>query len=548
MTPMKKTVAIALVALLVLGAMATALTALTVLDGDDDRQGSPAQSPSQEQTSRSESPSESSSGSPDDGESPPSQSPEGEREGKLAPFANQQVKWTACGDELECARMQVPLDYAKPDGKRISLRLARHLADPGKRIGSLVINPGGPGEPGSETATYADELLDAKVVAAYDVVGFDPRGTGRSAPVDCLSDKELTEYLAADPTPDDAAEVKELEAASKAFAEGCRKRSGELVDHVSTVEAARDMDLLRAVLDEEKLTYMGFSYGTKLGAVYAELFPKRVGRFVLDAALDPTVGQLESSLVQAEGFETALRSYVADCQRKKGCPVAAEDGAQGKKAVDQGMRKIADLLERIGEKPLPADGRKLQGGDAFYGVVTPLYSEEYWPLLSSALREAFRGDGTELLELSDEYNEREDDTYENNSSEAISVIDCLDDPGSITVEQVPEYIEKFEKVAPTFGEVFAWGLPACSGFGFDKGRDIPVKAKGAAPILVVGTTRDPATPMVWAEALADQLDSGVLIRRDGDGHGGYNVGNACVDRAVDNYLLRGKVPRNGLSC
>ncbi len=536
MTTMKKTVAIVVVALLVLGAMATALTALSVMNGDDSASDDPTSDAPTSDAPTSEDPT-----------SQP-EVPKVERDGSLEPFEDQKVDWVSCGDQLECARMQVPLAYEHPDGERITLRLVKHLAS-GKKVGTMVVNPGGPGVAGSEMAVYADDYLGGKLVADFDIVGFDPRGTGDSAPVDCLTDEQLTDYLAADPTPDDPAEVAEAVEANKEFAEGCRKRSGELVDHVSTVDTARDMDLLRVVLGEDKLTYFGASYGTKLGAVYAELFPERVGRFVLDAALDPTVGQLESSLVQAEGFETALRSYVKDCQSKRRCPVAADDGVTGKKAVDQGMEKIAALLERIGEKPLPTDdGRKLEGGDAFYGLVQPLYAEWYWPELTAALRDAFKGNGTDLLALSDEYNGRTESGYEDNSSEAIGVINCLDDPWSISAEEVPDYLDRFKKVAPTFGETFAWGLTACSGFGFDEGKDIPVKAEGAAPILVIGTTRDPATPMVWAEALADQLDSGVLIRRDGDGHGGYGVGNSCVDKAVDNYLIDGKVPTDGLSC
>jgi pimeloyl-ACP methyl ester carboxylesterase len=377
----------------------------------------------------------------------------------------------------------------------------------------------------------------------YDVVGFDPRGTGASRPVDCLGDDELDQYVAEDPDPDSPAEVATYAHFVRALGAGCRARSGELAAHVTTVEAARDMDVLRAALGERRLDYFGASYGTKLGATYADLFPSRVGRMVLDGAVDPELSSRELSLEQAAGFETALRAYVADC-------VASQQGCFLGDSVDAGLARIRGLLDRVDARPLPTAGdRELRVGNAFYGVVLPLYDRDYWPVLSQALAAALEGHGDLLLRLSDLYSSRSATGYTDNSIEANYAINCLDDPWAVTPEQVPAAYPDFERASPTFGRVFAWGLATCGGIAVSSpAHDRTIRAAGAPPIVVLGTTRDPATPYAWAVSLADELASGVLVSRDGDGHTGYHAGNACVDRAVESYLDEGTVPPDGLSC
>jgi pimeloyl-ACP methyl ester carboxylesterase len=301
--------------------------------------------------------------------------------------------------------------------------------------------------------------------------------------------------------------------------------------------------VLRAVLGEEKLAYLGFSYGTRLGATYAELFPANVGRFVLDGAVDPSIPTLEGSLSQAEGFETALRAYLQDCVDKGDCFLGS--------TVDEGLATISELLAEIDEEPLPtSDERDLTIGRAFYGLVTPLYSKESWSILDQGLEEALAGNGDTLLLLSDFYGSREDDgSYADNSLEAIGVINCLDDSWSISAAEVPDYYDEFEEASPTFGRVFAWGLVGCHGTPFQTTEpEIEIDADGAAPIVVIGTTRDPATPYQEAVAMAEQLESGVLLSRDGDGHTAYNRGNSCIDDAVHAYLIDGTVPEDGAEC
>lgn len=461
----------------------------------------------------------------------------------LAPFYSQQLTWERCRTTDLCSTLTVPLDYHHPDGDTIELAVLKvPAARPEQRIGSLVVNPGGPGAPGTDYAAGADSVFRAPILDAYDIVGFDPRGTGASDPVDCLTDDELDAYTASDPDPDTPAEVADYEHWVEAFGAGCADRSPALAAHVTTVEAARDMDVLRAALGESAMDYLGASYGTKLGATYADLFPDRVGRMVLDGAVDLSVDSRTLSLEQAAGFETALRSYVQHC-------VDAGDCFLGD-TLDAGLTRISDFIDQVDAQPLGTDSdRQLQVGNAFYGMVLPLYSRETWPALDQGLQAAFDGDGSLLLRFSDLYNSRGSDGYTDNGSEAFYAISCLDDPWAIPASRVPAQYADFEEASPTFGRVFAWGLTSCGGIQVRATEhDRVIDAQGAAPIVVIGTTRDPATPYQWAEHLADQLDSGVLVTRDGDGHTAYNEGNDCVNRAVEDYLIDGTVPEDGLSC
>jgi pimeloyl-ACP methyl ester carboxylesterase len=461
----------------------------------------------------------------------------------LARFYSQRLDWTDCGDGNECARLTVPLDYRRPGGRTIRLYVLEVPAS-GSRIGSLVVNPGGPGAAGSSYAAGRGAYFGDPLLEHFDLVGFDPRGTGRSSPVDCLDDHAFNAYLSSDPDPSTPAEVANFRRQQQALAHGCAANSGALAGHVSTVESARDMDILRAALGEPRLNYFGASYGTKLGATYAQLFPQRVGRFVLDGAIDPTLGTRAAALQQAAGFQKALEAYAANC-------VQSDIGCFLGKDVAAVLQTVRTLLDQIAQRPLPtSDGRELTAGNAFYGIAATLYNRSYWILLSSALRAALSGDGTQLMKLADAYAERNaDGTFQSNFLEAFYDISCLDDPYSIPYAKVPSEIPAFLKASPVFGRVYAWGLTACDGFTPRSDEKPPtIHAPGAQPIVVIGTTRDPATPYREAVALAHQLDSGVLLSRDGDGHTGYHQGNACVDRAVDGYLVAGVVPKNGLSC
>ena len=461
----------------------------------------------------------------------------------LARFYEQDLDWRDCGGN-QCARLSVPLDYADPDGEAIQLAVLRVPAERrAERVGQLVVNPGGPGGSGVQYAASGSSTFGEALSNYFDIVGFDPRGVGESTPLECAGTEQTDEFLSADPDPDNADEVARLDRLTRELGEGCLTTSGDLTRHVSTVEAAKDMDILREALGERQLDYFGASYGTLLGATYADLFPKHVRRMVLDGAIDPSLSNEQLSLGQAGGFETALRAYLQDCVDSGDCVLGD--------SVDAGARRIAQLLKQLDANPLPtSDGRELTEGLGILGIILPLYVKEYWPLLTIALTEALDGtSGGRLLMLSDQYASRGRDGYTDNSIEALYAVNCLDHSDSIPSSEVPDHFADFAKASPTFGRIFAYGLSTCTSWPVKSGsRTTAIEAPDAPPIVVVGTTRDPATPYEQAVALAKQLQSGVLISRDGDGHTGFQQGNQCVDEAIEDYLVGGTVPEDGLSC
>ncbi|MCW2806221.1 MAG: alpha/beta hydrolase [Marmoricola sp.] len=461
---------------------------------------------------------------------------------QLARYYGQHLDWNSCGAN-QCSRLKVPLDYAKPDGATIELAVLRAPATRRtQRVGQLVVNPGGPGGSGVDYASSGSSAFGEVLTRYFDIVGFDPRGVGKSTSLKCADTAQLDQFLSADPDPDNAAETSRLDRLTRQFGQGCLRRSGDLTRHVSTVEAAKDMDILRAALGEPRLDYLGASYGTFLGTTYADLFPTHVRRMVLDGAVDPALSSEQLSLGQARGFETALRAYLQDCVDKGACVLGD--------SVDAGARRISQFLDQVDAQPLPtSSGRKLTEGLAQYGIIAPLYVKSYWPLLTSALERALRGNGDQLLMLSDSYTMRGFDRYTSNSTEILYAVNCLDHDDYVPISQVPSRFAEFDKASPTFGRIFAYGLSTCASWPVRSGhRTTALAARGAPPIVVVGTTRDPATPYQQSVSLARELQSGVLVSRDGDGHTGFMQGNRCVDGAIESYLVGGKVPKDGLSC
>jgi pimeloyl-ACP methyl ester carboxylesterase len=459
----------------------------------------------------------------------------------LETFYTQQLTWDECG-RAQCAWVKVPVDYADPSGKATRLRMAYYPAT-GEAERSVFVNPGGPGGSAIDFAATMEGALGDDVREHADVVGVDPRGVGLSSPLTCLSDRDFDAYAASDPDPDDAAEIEASRAAFRSIGEACVEGSGELAAHVSTVEAARDMDVVRALVGREKLDWFGASYGTELGAVYAELFPDRVGRMVLDGAVDPTLDNVESSFAQATGFQRALTAYAQDCVKGSDCPLGDD--------AEAGIARIADLMDQLDAQPLPGLGkRQLTEGLAFYGIAVTLYEQEAWPTLSQALAAAFAGDGKILVRLADIYFEREDDGhYASNGGQVINAVSCLDSPGGLTLEDVEAQTPRFADASPVFGRALAWGALGCSDWPIESANPLPdIDGAGAPPIVVVGTTRDPATPYESAQALASQLESAVLLTRDGDGHTAYLSGNSCIKKAIDRYLADGTVPEDGTRC
>jgi pimeloyl-ACP methyl ester carboxylesterase len=464
----------------------------------------------------------------------------------LARFYAQRLEWSEC-EGAWCSTLEVPVDYANPSGDTIELALVKVPARrDSKRVGSLVVNPGGPGGSGVDYARAADFIVGKGVRDAYDVVGFDPRGVGRSAPIDCVTDTELDAFLGSDPTPDDPGEEAAFAQTAQRFARSCGTTAGPLLGHVSTADAARDLDVLRAALGEEKLTYLGKSYGTFLGTTYADLFPQQVGRMVLDGVVAPDLTPEEVNLGQAKGFERATRAWAAYCVEQKDCPLGG--------SVDRVMEGLRTFLSSVDRSPLPRTGDnavpRLTEGWASLGIAAAMYDQGAWQTLVDAMRDAVGGDGTSLMQLANQYADRNPGgQYAGNIMEVIYAVNCLDKPDTDDVAERERLAEESLEEAPTWGPYLMWSSLPCGFWPVEPtGAPKKVSAEGAAPIVVIGTTRDPATPYEWSVRLRDQLADASLVTFDGDGHTAYTRSNECVDDAVDQYYLKGTVPKDGLRC
>ncbi|MFW6693796.1 alpha/beta hydrolase [Streptomyces sp. MAR4 CNX-425] len=468
------------------------------------------------------------------------------------------IDWTACKNlpapapgapaaevDWQCGTLDVPLDHDRPDGEKIGIAMIRAAATGPRpeRLGSLLFNFGGPGGSGVDTLPgLADQYKTLR--KRYDLVSFDPRGVGRSEGVRCLGDRALDTYFAADNTPDDRAEEKAYLGRIRDFAAACEKKSGRILPHLGTESAARDMDLMRAALGDDKMHYFGISYGTELGAVYAHLFPERIGRAVLDSPVDPTQNSAELSLAQAKGFQRALENYAGDCAKNgEDCPLGGGPAATG---------EVADLLKRLDGTPIPgASGRDLTESLATGGIAQSLYSRQLWPLLTQGLRQAEDDDGATLMLLADALNGRDPDGHYNTLQSSFVAINCADTRDRYSPARIREQLPEFRKASPVFGDFMAWGMASCEGWPVTGERSTPeVSAAGADEILVVGTTGDPATPYEGTQKMVDALggDVAVKLTRVGEGHGAYGSGNRCTQRAVDSYLLDGTVPEDDTTC
>jgi pimeloyl-ACP methyl ester carboxylesterase len=475
------------------------------------------------------------------GANPPT-GPAGPIPAGLEKYYQQKPDWQRCGRNQQCATVLVPLDYSKPDGQTIELVARKVLArDQAGRIGTLFINPGGPGASGEQFAASAGFVLGSSLLRKYDVIGWDPRGVGGSTPVKCLDTGDLDKFIATDGSPDNEAEITALNNEAKTLADGCEQRSGRLLAHVSTKDAARDLDVLRGIVGDPQLNYLGFSYGTYLGATYAELFPKNAGRMVLDGAVDPSKTSEENNIAQAKGFDTALDAFAADCAQRS-CRLGS--------TKEEVLAKVDQLIKDSDATPLPGDGtREVTQALVVLGVLSSLYRKDFWPRLEDAVLDGLAGNGARLLALADLMTDRGPTGYESNSNEAIYAVNCVDRPDLTSIAQAKAEEAKYEAASPRFGTSLLWGSLPCSVWPVKpEDKPHPIKAAGAKPIVVIGTTRDPATPYEWAVGLAHQLDSGVLITRDGDGHTGYKSGNSCVDNAVETFLLQGTAPTADIKC
>ena len=475
---------------------------------------------------------------------------------------------------FSCAVITVPLDYANPKGETISIAMKKRAATGGHSQGALFINPGGPGDSGVSFAERAGNAFSPDLLSAYDIIGFDPRGVGSSTAITCSSNDDSSGSTAepsasgdtsASPSASSAPSAGSTASATASagtassgdsyeeWAESTRQSFQELteqcasntepaalLDHVDTVSAARDLDILRALAGQEKLNYLGFSYGTYLASVYADNFPANTGRMVLDGAIDPSLSLAEQGLGQAKGFEQALRTYVDYCQASAGCPLNG--------GTDAGVQQVRDLITSANSTPLSTSdpNRTVTGSDIVTALSEYLYTtEQNWEPLNKALDQAINHrDGSAFAAT-----EEQDTASKDDSGGAFQAVTCLDYPVEGDKTTWAAQYEEAKRVAPIFGNTSVGMDLVCSVWGHNGTRKpTQIHAHGAAPILVVGTTGDPATPYAWSKSLAEQLDSGQLLTWEGNGHTAYGGDASCVNDAVDTYLISGTMPKEGLTC
>ena len=464
----------------------------------------------------------------------------------LDTYRTQQPPWRACGQGNWCTDISVPLDYADPDGARITLavRAVAPTAPDGTRP-ALLVNPGGPGSSATEFAPYIAGQLPREVRAVFDIVGVDPRGVEDSSAVTCFTGPQTTRWLRTDSSPDTQAEVTTLVRRAASIGRGCLRMSPAIARHVGSDSTVQDMDIVRAVLNQEYLHWFGFSYGTVLGAAYAEKFPTRVGRMVLDGAVDPSLDAMQLSRGQSTGFQTALTRFAQDCSRTRSCVLGSSPG--------EVFTTINTVLARIDRSPLRTDrGALLVQAEAITALFFSMYSTDLWPLLEDALESARRGDGTGLAELSALASDRVGpNSYGSNINSAFYAIGCWDSPAPPGRDGLATAARRWARdaVIPDLARAMSWGNAPCSTwFGHAPDAPRPVTSTTTAGILIIGTRYDPATPYAWARNLQQQLPTSRLLTYVGDGHTAYGEGSGCVDRIIDAYLISGALPETGTRC
>ncbi|MFJ4189032.1 alpha/beta hydrolase [Kitasatospora sp. NPDC089509] len=467
----------------------------------------------------------------------------------LRTYYDQQLGWTPCDGEpepgadpdepvLQCATLKVPLDYAAPGGRDIDVPVLRvPAADPAHRVGSLLLNPGGPGISGVRLARRW-QGNQGPLRDRFDLVGFDPRASGGTVPVTCLDDRTREQWTATDDPAYDHGRV---------LADACEAKYADVLPHVGTRDTARDMDVLRGALGERKLDFYGMSYGTYLGVLYAEEFPDRTGRLVLDGAVERSTDLMHLNGEQAVATETAFRAYAAGCAADgASCPLGDDpDTAPG---------RLADFLDGLKDHPLTAsDGRRVTAALAWAGVIDGLSEGHYnWPRLRAALDPALaRGEADELLKLADGTTGRDEDGHYDTSSDAYAAIHCADAPLAPSDADLRAALAELAVRAPLTSRHDTRVTlldPDCRPWPYrSTERPHTVTAPGSAPILVIGGTEDPVTPYPWAQRMAAGLQHGVLLTRDGDGHISWGR-SGCVRDAAAAFLVDGVLPAEGTHC
>lgn len=465
---------------------------------------------------------------------------------EFAKYYEQELQSKDCGENLVCADIAVPMDWSDPESQEITIATIYRKADKTPK-GFVAFNPGGPGASGFDWVNDSGDFLGSKTLREnFNILGFDPRGVGKSSAVSCLGDSELDEFLYG-VSGYELGSDEDLAAARDSisdFSAKCQENTGELLGFVDTVSAARDMDVLRAVYGQSKLNFLGYSYGSFLGTTYATLYPENVGRFVLDGAIDPTVADQEQTRYQIEAFENALRAFLENCDQFEDCPFSGD--------VEADLERIKSFLYELESNSLPtSSNRELTIWAGVTGLIMTLYSESYWSTLSTAFDEAFSGSGDLFLALADFYNDRGDDgKYTTNLMPANYAINCLDSRSDSSMSSMLEENQRLVDIAPTLGRYWQFGALSCESWPYPAAeRPADYSAAGSPTILVIGTTGDPATPYSQAVSLAnDVLENGFLITYNGEGHTIYGQQVSCVDDKVDDFFLTGNLPEKDPNC
>jgi pimeloyl-ACP methyl ester carboxylesterase len=455
-----------------------------------------------------------------------------------ADFYEQQISWSGCDVGFECATVVAPLDWLQDGEQLVSIALVRKSET--ENLTPMLVNPGGPGSSGVDYLVDGYETLGTSYLRSnFQLIGFDPRGVGKTSPVTCSED-EAKDRLLYEHVPHPFGSAEYLEYArlvGSEFAASCQAQEFSTA-YFNTQQTARDMDLIRAVLGLETLNYLGFSYGTQLGASYAALFPDRVGLMVLDGAVDPTIDPSTKLVGQIKGFDKALEAYLIDCLKQSFCPFKGD--------VQSAKAQIANFLLARESSALPTfENRELSLQAAIAGIIVTLYSQQSWQFLSQAFSEAFQGNGSTFLLLADFYNDRDPEGgYLSNITEANYAISCSDD---WLWPEVPDLSAEVMQASPVFGRYFASDDFGCEGWPQGIGMQ---KLDYTVPLangpLIVGTTGDPATPYSQAVALSQLLDGATLLTLEGEGHTAYGS-NECINELVDSFLS-GKSVAGAESC
>lgn len=460
---------------------------------------------------------------------------------QIEAFEPAPIEWEPYNDSVDVGTLEVPVDYRNPDGERFDLFLARYRAlDPENRIGTLLVNPGGPGFGGTGLALNAAQQFDEALRQRFDIIGWDPRGTGESdPPIDCIDDYDPF-VTAVDSTPADAAARANVVDVSERFAAACVERNASTIGFVGTNNSARDIDTIRRALGEDRISFFGLSYGSELGATWATLFPGTVRALVIDGAADPNASGIESSKQQLAGFEASLTAFLAQCSADDTCEF--HNGGQAETAYDALMTSL-DASPIVGDPDRPPVNRDV----AKMGVAIALYSEDFWPTLAKSLAEAQAGDGSGLLALFDAYYQRQPDGTWGNELEAFQVISCMDRPERPSVDEADAEVAELTAIAPRFVPAGSTGDYSCTFLPASNDPRVPITGAGAGPIVVIGTTGDPATPLESTRSMRDALEDGRLVVVTANEHTGYGV-NQCVIDVVNTYLIDLQPPEDDTAC